>query len=290
MTARRRLRRALALSLGLAAVSVSIPGETAAAPAPISDVVWWSRNPVAQAPAGGFQVAAAPDGPVSVAAFHLQTSGNVQHATLTLTEAGGSTVNASGATLVICPTFDTFTASNDHTYASAPKPACERAKASLTRDASTATWTGDITTVLAAASSPASVMVLPDPSATPTLTQIEFRPPAVDLNVGSVIPSPSTPAFTGAPSSAINSAPTFVPPRPPVMATPTAPAVPATPAANNDSGVQALVQPRSFVPTSDTSPANGTNPWLKGLTLILLASAAGVSAGVGRRYLMPKFS
>jgi hypothetical protein len=150
MTAGRVVRRALALSLVLAAVSVTIPGETAAAPASVSDVAWWSRSPLAQAPAGGFQVAAAPDGPMSVAAFHLQTSGDVRQATLTLTEAGGTTVNALGATLVVCPTFDPFSASNDHTYARVPKPACDRARASLTRDAATATWKGDITTVVAA--------------------------------------------------------------------------------------------------------------------------------------------
>jgi hypothetical protein len=75
-----------------------------------------------------------------------------------------------------------------------------------------------------------------------------------------------------------------------VVATPAAPAVPATPAANNAEGVQASVQPRSFVPTNDTSPTGRTNPWLKGITLVLLAAAVGVSAGVSRRYLAPRFS
>ena len=55
---------ALALA-GAAAIAAARPA--GAAPAAVSDVAWWSRNPLAQAPQGGFQVGAAPDGPIRVA-------------------------------------------------------------------------------------------------------------------------------------------------------------------------------------------------------------------------------
>jgi len=281
--------------VGLAgAAGIGAARPAGAAPAAVSDVAWWSRNPLAQAPQGGFQVGAAPDGPISVAAFHVGASGSVERATLVLTEAGGSSANQAGAALVACPTPNSFSGGAAQPYEKAPKAECGRAKAPLTRDPAGGTWSGDITGVVAAASSqPAAVMVVPDPSAPPGAFQIEFTPPGVDVVGGSSTssePSGFSSAASGS-NSDIGSAAVTPSGSYGLSSSPVPPAAEAPPPAavanppNAVSAVQATVRPRSFIPTAGSRAAGG-NLLAKGIVLVLIAGAIGTGAGFGRRYLV----
>lgn len=134
----------------------------------VTETGWWSRNPAATAPAGGFQVGTAPDGPVSTSAVRLAIEGRIDKATIILGESGGV---PSAAALRACVTTGSWSATT-HEWAKAPAADCTK-NVALTRNATAATWTADITALVPPGATTLSVMIVPATGGAPAW-QVDF--------------------------------------------------------------------------------------------------------------------
>lgn len=177
----RRTLFAIAAGATAAAVAVAAAVVPAFAEASISQIGWWTRNPIATAPEDGFAVARAPDGDLSVAALGVFSTGDLTKATLILTEA--DTVNAGGAVLQVCFTPNEWSAGAKQRWADRPKAECDSGSAELRRNATSGTWAGDVLSVLSAAdedASSVSMMIVPGEGSAPAF-ELRFR--AAELQV-----------------------------------------------------------------------------------------------------------
>lgn len=159
------MRRLAAAAVAVAAVALLgllMPWDAGAQQAvdvAVTEVGWWSSNPVAVAqPAGGFQITAGPDGAAqSVAALRLSIAATkVDSLQVRLVES--SAVGAEFGILRLCTTADPWVAANPGSLDSAPKPDCTVA-AGLTRTTD-GVWLGDAT-ALAPNGGQVSLMVVP---------------------------------------------------------------------------------------------------------------------------------
>lgn len=173
--ARIRLLALSAVALLLVGIAGALPGLASDA-ATITKVGWWSRNPASQAPADGFNVQRAPDGAVSVAAIEVASSDDLRSATLILAEAGG--VRQDAAVLQACITPNAWKPGAAQAWGEAPKSECEQASVDLARNATAATWSGDVLKLLGDIDKgPVSLMIVPKASSVPVGFDIQFKKP-----------------------------------------------------------------------------------------------------------------
>ena len=178
-----RLALALLVVVGVVVVVV------AAAPAAGADVIvlevgWWTRNPAASAPTGGIDVAAAPDGPSSVAAIAVTGSDSVTKALLLFGEAGG--LQQDGAGLQVCITPNPWQSGPAQAWADAPKADCALTSVKLERNASTGSWSADVTSLLGDLEDEGRVdlMVVPaNTGAVPLGFDVQLRHPELQVEI-----------------------------------------------------------------------------------------------------------
>lgn len=138
------MRRILLALAATAAVIVWTP--PAGAQASIAATGWWTQRPGASdLPAGGFEVALYPQGPVSVAAVRVQ--GSAPSALLVLTE--GEQVLGETARLQACPSRDPWTPANPGAWDDAPAADCEASSVPFGRGAD-GSWSADVAAMVAA--------------------------------------------------------------------------------------------------------------------------------------------
>jgi hypothetical protein len=178
----------------LVIASVLGPASPAAAEITITEVGWWSANPSASAPPGGFAIQGAPDGTSSsVAAIRvLVTPEPIVRAALILTEAGG--LSNENAALQVCPTADEWTAVEGGEFTEAPAPDCTT-PVPLTRSATSRTWSAEITQLLTGTSQ-VSLMVVIQPAN-------EAPPPTVSPPPTPGVPPPVPPPVPGSPVAGV---------------------------------------------------------------------------------------
>jgi hypothetical protein len=178
---RRVLVAGLVVAAGVAALQ---PGEVVAqSGASIAETGWWTRQPTST-PGAAFEVARAPDGDVSVAAFRIRVEGQVSSAQLQLADN-----QAAGApSLQVCATAAPWTAAAPGPWEARPAPACGATPVRLVHNEAQRVWAVDIRTLLPSGVSTASVMVVPAPD-----ESITVPPPVPAPPVGVPVAPPVTP-------------------------------------------------------------------------------------------------
>jgi len=294
--------------LAVAGGLLLLPSGAGAQAAPsVTATGWWSRSPIASAPAGGLAVGRAPDGPTSVAAIRLQLGSGVTKAVIELDEVGatGSEIGA----VVACGASNDWEAVERGALGDAPRTDCSASPTEdVTRDASTLTWSVDVTELVAGKTGEVSIalipMYLPQTSSAggvsafdvqwagpPSLTATAAATPSVTTTTG--LPAASStgsasPAASGGPTVARPAASTAtlnVTPAPvarPVMQVETttttaaggAPATPPTTAS-------------SFTSTGAAAQVSGGGdssgrPYAQAVFFLVVSAIAGVLAGAGR--------
>lgn len=273
-------RRSVVALAVLVVVGLAGPGEAE----PARSVGWWTRQPAASAPDGGFAVGAAPDGALSVAAVGLPL--DAQAVTLTATES--ESVNGATASLAVCPTDPNWTAVAGGALADAPDPQCDEGSVAFVRG-DDGTWRADLTPLTSSAAVQAVIIVPVAPTGPVPLTlgyTVSFEPPdlAVVARPGDssppssdgfvyVPPTPDPPpvAYGGYGDFGGGAAPLPSPSEPRPAPAPTAPAV-STEDAEPSSAFRAL-------PVLESGSGISL---LARLGLALAALAAGVVVGGGR--------
>lgn len=289
------IRRAIACVV-VAGVSVAVfmPVDVAAqVAASITETGWWSRNPAATAPAGGFQVASAPDGPVSVTALRVQVDAtSLRSALLILSESN----QVGTATLQVCPTTAAWSAAAPGPITAAPAPECGSAVA-LQRNEVQRVWTADVAAVLGGGAGQKSLVVVPGPSALPVPVPFQVDFAGAALQADGDVPPPSGATGDGAfgggiadttPFATDFSAPTDLGVAPsfsaPAIETPTA----AIPSVSETATAAPAQVPGRFPTRGDIGiPVAGgpKKPWGRLPLLILAAAAVGAGSAVGRERL-----
>lgn len=185
------------------------------------DVGWWTRSPAQSAPEGGFAVASAPDGSVTVAAVVLRPGGVVVRGAITAEETGG--VAQAAAPIIVCPTTDpVMLPEAGGSLEDAPEPDCERGSVPFERDAETLRWTADVSTLLESESrDDVSLALIPEPSDGPLQPafDVRFAAPNAELVVASADADPDRPIASEDMTPALGSEPSSFPsgPAPPDM-------------------------------------------------------------------------
>jgi hypothetical protein len=160
-----RLVGAAIVVLAVLVPASPMPAQGEGEAATITETGWWTRRPSPSAPAGGFEVANAPDGPLSVAALRILIEpGDLTQAILVLKEASGLGQDAAG--IKVCLTTATWTAANGGPLSAAPRGDCNRS-IDLKRDATTATWSAELLPLLSGQKGTASIVVVPGPDTVP---------------------------------------------------------------------------------------------------------------------------
>ncbi len=145
MRARRSSTGLLAASLVLPIAAMLSDAPPAAAAEPVVEVGWWTRSPSQSAPEGGFAVAAGPDGPATVAAIRVTSSG-LSSVSVVAVETGG--LNQGLAAVQACTTTVTWAPTAAGELAEAPEADCEAGSVDFTRDAGAMRWAGDLTPLI----------------------------------------------------------------------------------------------------------------------------------------------
>lgn len=287
------------LSIGLlaaAGVLVFVPmaarAQTAAA---IVESGWWTQNPAPQAPAGGFEVAEGPQGPLSVAAFRVRVDATtLTQGVLTLSE---SQVVGTPA-LQVCPTTSNWSAASGGAYPSAPTPNCATSVA-MTRNATSAVDTADIRKLVGTGPTTVSLMIVPLAnaalpaqapfdatfSAATLLADGDIAPPAEVSDSGS---SSSSGSGSLASSGFDTGSSPGVAPSPDLGATPF-PALATTPPPSDQVAAAAPAQEVGHFPaTGQTGLPKGHGahkPWGRAPVYAIVALALGALATLARRRL-----
>lgn len=262
----------------IAIVVLAVPPPAAAdSPAQITDIGWWTRNPAPSAPAGGFEVARAPDGDLSVAAIRVLVNGRLTKGVLSLSESRGVRQDAAG--IRACATPNAWTAAKPGAWADAPKADCSIGAVQLTRNASSQ-WTGDIAFLLGNASGQSvSVMIVPIPpvSADPGF-QVQFGSASIDADAAPEAPSSS---FGGSSPVTVASG-TGPAAQAPAAVGVEAPSVAAPPAEVPNPLAEPL-QPANSYPVAQPSAGGRGRPWGRLIPLVPLAAVVGAGASFARR-------
>ena len=293
----RRIAWAAALAVAVVVgAPATVGGQEAAT---ITKVGWWSRNPAAQAPEGGFHVSASPDGSaISVAAIEVRAATALQSAIIILDEE--AQILGDQAALQVCATPNEWKAGGGQPIDEAPKPECAGGAIALRRNAASATWGADVTPLMAGIEDEGSVslMIVPSTATTPAAYEVRFKKPTLQATAAES--STSDDDTTTFPSSAGGStsdfgnsgisSPTFAPSVPDTTAS-VAPVAPTT--ADGAAGASPVTV------ASDTAPATGElaslptqasaavaagegNAALQALFFVFVATIAGVGGGFAR--------
>jgi hypothetical protein len=278
---------------GVLAAMLVLPGEAKAQTAAgITETGWWTQNPAPNAPAGGFEVAEGPQGPLSVVAFRIRVDATtLTQATLTLSE---SQVVGT-PTLQVCPTTSNWSAASGGAYSSAPTPNCATS-VPMTRNSAAATDTADIRKLLGTGPTTVSLMVVPLANAA-LPAQVPFDATfgsATLLADGDVEPTPavdnssSSPSGSGSLGSFDSTSSGGVAPSPDLGATPF-PALATTPPPAEQ---QATAAPAQHVGTFPATGQTGLpaghgshQPWGRAIFYVPIALALGALVTLARRRL-----
>ena len=185
------MKTAVAAAVAAVVALLVWPGDARAQDATVSEVGWWSRNPAAMPPPGGFQVAQAPDGDLSVSAIRIRVSGtSLLTARLSIVE----TQVVGTPTVQVCRTAATWTAGPHAGDFNAPERDCA-SPVPLARNEAAREWTADVLPLLTTGGD-VSLMVVPAPDpANPTPLkapfQVDFGSAQV-LATGGEVPSSDT--------------------------------------------------------------------------------------------------
>lgn len=291
----RASRLAMAALVVVAAAALPRP-EPAGAQAGVSitDVGWWTRRPGASPlPPGGFEVAEAPDDDLSIAALRMRSTGRATRATLVLDEAGGTRQDM--ASLQVCATTTTWSASNPGAYEDRPVANCSSGAITLNRTGSS--WSANVLPLVGSGAT-TSLVVLP---ATPSSGlpvdsfQITFASARVEAEVadarsgsnpgGTTTPPRPARAVTGSGSDAgfgfgfggSVAEPTVLAPDFGVPATDEVPA-------SADPGGEGVGAPAGDIPRGGEG-GNDNSPWTRVAALLLLAAVTAAAIASSRRYL-----
>ena len=310
--------RTAGIAIGLVVASSAL---LSAAPAraadAIVDVGWWTRSPSQTAPDGGFAVAVAPDGPVTVAALRVTLDG-LATASVEAVETGG--LNQAGAFLQACPTADPWEPVEGGALDVAPEADCAAGSVALVRDAGARRWRADLgplvegdvlSVVIVAGEAPEGGLTAPvfDVRLAAPVVATTASAPSGDAGSGASTngttgsgatsgtsptggPSLTSPPMSaiGSPSAGFGSGDTSVIPTP---ATPSAAASPGSApqplapvagdevALGTDAGT-GQVEP-SFTPL--TSSAGEIEPrWGQALFFVVVSAVAAVTVAFGNRW------
>lgn len=193
----RRLQALAGLAVALAGASLAGPWITSASAGNQPPVVasgWWSRQPLAQPePDGGFTLLWALEQEQSAAAIRIDLSTPISgSAFLTLHEASGTA--ADQARVVACVTTARWKPANPGAYADLPASSCAPTTSlELGRDASSASWSADVTPLLAAASGTTLELVLHPLGKPPAEGLPATSPFEVHFSGASLVVDPGTP-------------------------------------------------------------------------------------------------
>lgn len=274
----RTRRTALALLVGLAG---AVLGSTSAAGAQEGagvTVGWWTRSPAQSAPEGGFAVASAPDGPVTVAAVVFDVRNDIAAGTLTAQETGG--VGQAGATVVVCPASGPVTVPDEPggAFGDAPEPACDRGSVPFERDADSRRWSADVSALVAGLGGDVSLMLVPGPreGPLPPTFDVRFAAPEAQLRL---VPAetPTQPETSPSPDPETSAAPPTPPRQPETFSAgpPTSPNPPAAPPLFDTASP--TVEPT--VPHEDTAPETDDDSTGEETAAPLLPTARTTSGG-----------
>ncbi|HZQ83842.1 MAG TPA: hypothetical protein VFA83_03335 [Acidimicrobiales bacterium] len=293
---RRRSLLVWAAGAALLVGMVVLPAAARAqAAAEIADTGWWTQSPAPNAPAGGFEVAEGPQGPLSVAAFHIRVEATtLTQAVLTLSE---SQVVGT-PTLQVCPTTSVWTPATGGAYSSAPTPNCATS-VTMTRNATGAVDTADIRKLIGPGPTTVSLMVVPLPGAAPV--QVPFDATfsaATMLADGDIEPAAAADTGSGSASSGTSGssfgfdtsppAAVGVGPSPDLGAAPF-PALSPTPSPADQPAAAAPAQEVGRFPTAGQvglPKGHGADkPWGRAWVFAIVALAVGALAAFARRWL-----
>lgn len=181
---------AVAAAVAVAALLVAPLEVRAQEAATITEVGWWSQNPTTAPPAGGFQVAQAPNGDVSIAAVRISVaSPSLTAARLLLQE---SQVVGT-ATLQVCRTTSAWSAS-EHGFDDRPEVDCG-APVALQRNEASREWAADVLALVSSGGDVSLVVVpAPDP-ANPTPLKTPFQ---ADFTGATIVASGADPTTESA--------------------------------------------------------------------------------------------
>ncbi|MEY2566565.1 MAG: hypothetical protein QOE35_1094 [Actinomycetota bacterium] len=256
----------------------------------VTEFGWWTKTPGATTQAGGgFQVADAPGGPVSVAAIRLDiTASSLSTAKLVLPEAQ----QVGTAVVQVCRTTSQWKAESPGMYANAPTPDCTSPVA-MQRDATALVWTADVLPLLSGVTGEASLMVVPGPPPSPLPAPAPFQVSFHTAELQAEGSTSETPVVAPTDTSGGGFADTFgagssvgSPADFGVTAPLPGPAVPAP--APSEQVLTAPVQTQGRFPQQGDvgAPKHGANqPWGRLPLLVIGAAAIGAATSEGRRQL-----
>lgn len=198
----------------VAALVWSVTGlGTASASGELTDIGWWSRNPLSSAPEGGFAVGAAPDGPTAVAALRIDLGDGVE--TLVL-DVSPTTDLSALASLEVCVGDDGWAPASPGPFAEAPTTTCAGAAVPFARAGEG--WRADVSSLVQGSSGSVSIAVVPTAGSGAVPFEVSFAD-ARALATGARAASPPPPSSGGSSPSPSPSPPpsqSGSPPPPPV--------------------------------------------------------------------------
>jgi hypothetical protein len=283
------MRRLAVVAVLFGLLAVARPAAAEGEPAVVA-VGWWTQDPAASAPDGGFAVGAGPGGALTVAAVRVDIGADgVLDARLVAPEAGGLPPEL--AFIRVCVAADSWSPAAGGSLNEAPAAECASGETGFERDPGNGVWSADVTSLLAGRSGVVSLTLIPasagvDPLP-PVAFELGFGPPSTTgtartAATGSAEPPP--------PEEAPTPLPALEPLPPPLLDLDIAAApLPSTPA----------VGPAPTVPTASPAPVvpaptplvrhaadNGPRSWriAQGALFVLVSAAAGVLAGAGHRF------
>lgn len=260
----------------------------------ITDVGWWSRNPLSSAPEGGFAVGAAPDGPTAVAALRVDLGGGVDTLVLDVTP---TTDMSALASLEVCLGADGWTAESGGAFDDAPTTTCAGSTVPFARAGEG--WRADVSSLVQGSSGPVSIAVVPTAGSGTVPFEVSFsdaramatgaRSAPADSGSGGSTPSPTpAPSPSPAPAPAVGGSPSPPPvvsggsSPSPVVTTPAAPAP--VPAAGEGAEATPEVEEADDEASTTFELANagllddvvGSDPrWGEAFVLVLIGLAVG---------------
>jgi hypothetical protein len=297
---KRTARNRSLLVAAVAVVAWSAAGiGTAAASGDITDVGWWSRNPLSSAPDGGFAVGSAPDGPTAVAALRFDLGGGVETLVLDVTPTTDAVALAS---LEVCVGDDGWTPESGGGWGDAPTTTCAGATVPFARAGDG--WRADVSSLVQGLTGSASIAVVPTSGSGTVPYEVRFADARAVATGARAAPSPD--AAAPAPTAQVSAAPGPGPapspsPAPPpisgggALPTPAAPPpAPSAPAADpaGDAAV-ADVEPAEEEASSTFELANAgllddvgaSDPrWGEALVLVLIGLAVGAAVYGSSRF------
>lgn len=211
-----RIARSWTRGLGIAAVAAlawSVGGVgSAGASGEVTEIGWWTRNPLSSAPEGGFAVGSAPDGVTAVAALRIDVGGGVESLVVDVQPASDGIALGS---LEVCVAPDTWAAATGGTLADAPTTVCEGDSVPFARAG--ASWRADVSSLVQSATNSVSLAVVPIAGSGTVPFEVTFEPPtaratSVTAAAPTDSPSPSpSPSPAPAPSPVPSGSPTISP-------------------------------------------------------------------------------